>query len=279
MENSAVYSRIDDLIAKADEIKLAVDDLQADVALFGSMLDDIQNFTNETNVVVKDILLGTQIADWIEDLKASGTSSATYNDETRMNTLIANTDAARTTSISQILYDWSVSKNKTGVYFGACVGNVSDVNWNNLTTPSAVTSNLNAFEAVAKDEIAFRVSMDNSVTKTAIRTNWSVTEEPMGNVIAVSILQSYQKKIQLYNLSGSSDSVSLNGFVLSVGPFAHNTVTVHCLDGTSVYKSVGAGDYKKTPQTVNRFADSVSSTDKNITGARTEADVYYVDFS
>ena len=277
--DTVVYDAIEKLQAKANEIKLAVDELQSDVSLFGSMLDDIQIFTSETNVVVKDILLGTQIADWIEDLKASGTSSATYNDESRMNTLIANADAARTTSISQILYDWSVSKNKTGVYFGACLGTVSGVTWNNLTTPNAVTSHPSAFEAVSKDEIAFRVSMDNSVTKTAIRTNWSITEEPMGNAIAVSILKSYQKKIQLYNLSGSSDSASLNGFVLSVGPFAHNTVTVHCLDGTSVSRSVGAGDYNKTPQAINRFADSVSSTDKNITGARTEADVYYVDFS
>lgn len=175
MENSAVYSRIDDLMAKADEIKLAVDAIQLDVDVFGEMLEDIQAFTNETNVVVKDILNGRQLSEWIDDLKSFGSNSTTYRDATRMNTLITNYDACSNMAIDNHLFNWALANNKLGTFIGTALNNTS-VSWSNLTTPNSIAANSSAFAAMGRDSRVFGLYFENSTCKQCIWDNRSTVK-------------------------------------------------------------------------------------------------------
>lgn len=92
MENNAIYDRIEDLMAKAGEIKLAVDE-------FGEMLEAVHELSSDTNITVTDIYLGTTYGEWITDLKDSGKSSSTYADASRMQSLIKYPQAVSDASV------------------------------------------------------------------------------------------------------------------------------------------------------------------------------------
>lgn len=161
--------KLDTLLARHAELKVAVD-------AFGQTLNEVRAYANETNIIVKDILSGKQLSAWINDLAASGKNSATYKDASRMNTLLGSKDACRNNKVSQHIFDFAVANNKTGAYFGMVLDNAGDINWNTLSTPESVCSNVATFAEVVQDEIAYSVSVGNYAFKSAIYENHEITE-------------------------------------------------------------------------------------------------------
>ena len=263
MENNAIYDRIEDLMAKADEIKLAVDE-------FGEMLEDIQTFTNETNVVVKDILSGRQLSEWIADLETSGTASATYADSDRMNALIADTDACKNIKIAQYLLDWAVAHNQTGTYLGACVGNVSGVTWSSLTTPTQVCGNSSAFSAAANNDTAFNAMLGNASCKSAMYNGYATTENVIrSSAVALAALRA--KQSTSWQGSGGNEYIAFN-----------NLGKAFILGNNQKYKNAsvtrpGGGYITENDTTaINRFGSQVTI---NLPYSGVNTMLSYVDFS
>ena len=220
--DKVVYDRIEDLMAKADEIKLAVDE-------FGEMLEDIQTFTNETNVVVKDILNGRQLSEWIADLAASGKSSATYADTSRMQALIEDTDACKNVQVSQHIFDWGVTNNKVGVFLNSCFGTVSGISWNEISTPSQASSNSSAFQKIASDGPCFSVFFMNSIAKQSLWDNFLVTEPHIhSSPQAIDVLSKFMAQKSNGATYGPTVNFSFDGekvFVLSADRGTSCTLT------------------------------------------------------
>lgn len=167
--DTVVYDRIEDVLGRIE-------------SLYGRVED--------TYLVAKDILMGTQIGDWIADLKASGTASATYGDEERMNTLIANEDAANNSDVAKYLVQWAVANNKFGTYCGGACGAVSGVTWDSLTTPNAVTANAAAFTALCGNSVAIYEVLKVKVCKQAIWANLTICDTIIrGSDTAMSALE------------------------------------------------------------------------------------------
>lgn len=271
--DTVVYDAIEKLQAKADEIKLAVDE-------FGEMLEDIQAFTNETNIVVKDILNGRQLSEWIADLAASGKSSATYADASRMQALIEDKDACKNVTANQYILDWGAANNKVGAFFNSIVGSVSGVTWSSLTTLTQVCSNASAFQAVANDSSAFDVIVTNDLGRDALFSCYSTTESVIADSsVALNILDS-MKKTRKFNQADSSGS-NLRWFVLSytiqslVSMGNSSEIDIVCADNTTVHGEAYESG-KVYTRSVNKFAKSYTydhfSSDYN-------SAITYVDFS
>lgn len=167
--DTVVYDRIEDVLGRIE-------------SLYGRVED--------TYLVAKDILLGTQISDWIADLKASGTASATYSDASRMNVLIANEDAANNSDVAKYLVQWAVANNKFGTYCGGACGTVSGVTWDSLTTPNAVAANATAFTALCGNSVAIYEVLKVKVCKQAIWANLTICDTIIrGSNTAMSALE------------------------------------------------------------------------------------------
>lgn len=262
MENNAVYDRIEDLMAKADEIKIAVNE-------FGGMLEDIQTFTNETNVVVKDILNGRQLSEWIADLETSGAASATYADSDRMNALIADTDACKNIKIAQYLLDWAAQKNKAHVYYGSVFGQASGVNWSSLTALNSIMSNGSAFSLIAADATVFKVSCLSPTCRRSIFSNCSTTENIiLASDVALGVLNSLS--VTNGEMGSSSEQ---DVFVLKANQeYGHGTMYYKCGGSAEIWK----GSFSSYG-TVNKFVDRISlSKGEDVT---IRLDYIYVDFS
>lgn len=233
--DTVVYDRIEDVLGRIE-------------SLYGRVED--------TYLVAKDILLGTQISDWIADLKASGTASATYSDATRMNALIANEDAANNSDVAKYLVQWAVANNKYGTYCGAACGAVSGVTWDSLTTPNAVMGNATAFTALCGNSVAFKASMQNSGCKTAIVENVTTTENIIrGSNTALTVLNGLKEHVtSIYD--------SRVWFLLYVqsqgtGAMAEGTATLNYLTGS--YGDVSVS-YSNKKVDVNRFVQGGTSS-------------------
>lgn len=267
MENTVIYDAIEKLQAKADEIKLAVDE-------FGEMLEEIQGFTNETNVVVKDILNGRQLSEWIADLAASGKQSATYSNADRMNALIADRDACRNITVSQHIFDWGVAKNKVGTYLNSAIGSVNGVTWSNVTTAMQAFGNANAFSAITRDSVVFSAAVGNQTSRQAMYSNYSVTQDKIkSSSVAINIL----REKAIVAITHDFDDAPINKNMWLVG-FAGS-----CSNQPYVYKPAGASSTVPYIRESTRlednyleiFASYVSSNNPGCGGQK----VYYVDFS
>ena len=273
-------------MAKANDIKLAVDAIQTDVTEFGDMLGDIQAFTNETNVVVKDILNGRQISEWIADLETSGTASATYADSDRMNALIADTDACKNVKISQILLDWAVAQNKASIYFGSAIGNVSGVTWDNLSNVDAIMGNSAAFTMIANDSTVFSAVMKNAVCRPSIYRNYLVTEAVIrGSEVARTVLDKEKFVVEIYDAwdSPKSKPLTKNMYLIDVyfpdaSQYATQAIDITKADGSSerfTFKFDGGN-----ARDVQRMCQKVWITLLNTnSGTAIRAQARYVDFS
>ena len=239
-----VYDRIEDVLGRIE-------------SLYGRVED--------TYLVAKDILLGTQISDWIADLKASGTASATYSDATRMNALIANEDAANNSDVAKYLVQWAVANNKYGTYCGAACGAVSGVTWDSLTTPNAVMGNATAFTALCGNAVAFDEAMQNASCKNAIWNCSSVTEQVFRtNAQARTRLNQYSSDSSL------GGDYSANMFIFTVQRYdnASINVTLYYKNGGSETFNTGSG-----LKTINKFVTRFVSDSSRYPNVR------YVDFN
>lgn len=169
--DTVVYDRIEDVLGRIE-------------SLYGRVED--------TYLVAKDILLGTQISDWIADLKASGTASATYSDATRMNALIANEDAVNTVQIMTILCDWSVSNNKAGTYLKTYFSK-SEIDWQGVESITDAYSNSEVFSLIANDQNMFNTMMSLASCKTAMFNCYETTESILANSPYMSAITSSNK--------------------------------------------------------------------------------------
>lgn len=247
--DKVVYDRIDDVLNRVE-------------SLFGRVED--------TYLVAKDILLGTQISDWIADLKASGTASATYGDASRMNVLIANSDAANNSDVAKYLVQWAVANNKFGTYCGAACGAVSGVAWDSLTTPNAVMGNATAFTALCRNSVSFKTAMQNDDCRNSIWNNSTVTENPIrSSSVAINVLNN------LSITSTEADKTGIKAFLLSFKHDNYYSVTIHPVYVTGSYED-GYVTSLSPLFTVNRFITGWSTTK---TGDRSQFTTRYVDFS
>lgn len=235
--DTVVYDRIEDVLGRIE-------------SLYGRVED--------TYLVAKDILLGTQISDWIADLKASGTASATYSDATRMNALIANEDAANNSDVAKYLVQWAVANNKYGTYCGAACGAVSGVTWGSLTTPNAVAGNGAAFTALCENSVAFYASMSVQTFRQAVWSNLSVTDTIIRtSSVAMNVL----KTIAGDDVSWRQD-YDIQGFIISITIYNSGSYAVSITTepgSTVVTKNAG---YEREIS-VNRFASKIDATTIN----------------
>lgn len=284
MENNAIYDRIEDLMAKANDIKLAVDAIQTDVTEFGDMLGDIQAFTNETNVVVKDILNGRQISEWIADLETSGTASATYADSDRMNALIADTDACKNVKIAQILLNWSVNQNKANTFFGSALGDVSGVTWDSLASVNAIMANSAALTKIANDKTVFDAVMNNSECKLGIWNNASTAESIFSeSSIAQNIFTKHKESVEIYDAWEDRVSKPLTKNAYLLGVYFRYGDTHYDLSIIINKPSGGSSTLTKRPNdgetiSVKQFMTKVTVQPEN-DDRSVRADAIYVDFS
>lgn len=233
--DTVVYDRIEDVLGRIE-------------SLYGRVED--------TYLVAKDILLGTQISDWIADLKASGTASATYGDSSRMNVLVANEDAANNSDVAKYLVQWAVANNKFGTYCGAACGAVSGVTWDSLTTPNAVMGNAAAFTALCGNSVAFKACLNLEGTKDAIVDNATTTESIIRTSnAALSVLNGMKtRKTSIYS---SEVWFLLYAQSEGTGASASGTATPNYLTGSHGDISVS---YSNRKADVNRFVQGGTSS-------------------
>lgn len=250
-------------VGKLDEILTRLDAQDAQLA-------SIFALSNETNALAKDILQGTQIAEWIEDLQTSGTSSATYADDDRMEVLIGNTNAAQNVAIAQYLLDWAVAHNQTGTYLGACVGDVAGVTWSSLTTPTQVCGNSSAFSAAANNDTAFNAMLGNASCKSAMYDGYATTENVIrSSAVALAALRA--KQSTSWQGSGGNEYIAFN-----------NLGKAFILGNNQKYKNAsvtrpGGGYITENDTTaINRFGSQVTI---NLPYSGVNTMLSYVDFS
>lgn len=244
--DTVVYDRIEDVLGRIE-------------SLYGRVED--------TYLVAKDILLGTQISDWIADLKASGTASATYSDASRMNVLIANEDAANNSDVAKYLVQWAVANNKYGTYCGAACGAVSGVTWDSLTTPNAVMGNATAFAALCGNSVAIYEAFRARSIRLDIWNNLNVCDSIVrSSTTALQALNRMSKTELITNLIAKN----LFLFKTKINNSDTFSIKVTCApNGEQVTVSTGYGIWKD----VNRFVSKIEPI--GINGAF----YTYVDFS
>lgn len=257
--------KLDTLLARHAELKAAVD-------AFGQTLNEVQRYANETNTVVKDILTGKQISDWIADLAASGKSSATYLDAAKMQALAESSDAVRNISVSQHIFDWCIDNKMVANYYNSYFGAVSGVTWLSLTTPSLVCANANAFGKIANEQTTIDTALSNSKMKSAIWNNYNVTRP----IMTSSTVLNLAAKHATTNKKRVDNNMSfLNGrfFVYKLVPVEDaNGIKVELtyIDGNKIKKEVRFGN----TWILNDFVADIV----NIRGYDSVMNMTYIDF-
>lgn len=283
---------IDEVVQAVNEVQSSVESLSEEHATLAS---DHQNLLSKVNLlqsniteikgtvssvvsICNDILLGRQTSEWIADLAASGKSSATYADSSRMQTLIENTDACKNVTVNQHILDWGIAKNKTGIFFNSYLSGTGGVSWSSLTTPNSIFTNTTATKAIVNNYSLFEVVFANTTTRQNIFTNRSVTHNVIRNTpTAMTFLNDHSKAGQRIS-SGISDTslkgVTKNMFVLYV-QFESQCVEI-LDDSTTIFKyvysswedeeevpaesseQIGSGSFDNTKRYhINKFATKV----------------------
>ena len=247
----------------------------------------VENQLNNIKITVDDILLGRNLSEWISDLAASGKSSATYADQSRMQALVESTDACKNVQVTQHIFDWSVINNKVGTYYNSYFGAVSGVTWDKLTTPSLVYANSNAFKKIANDSDVFKTAMSNSAARAAMFNNYGTTESIISSSsVAMSYLNSVRKFVTIYDY-WNDDYKPITGklFILSAsnGYNSFDRLTVSITNPKNSVSEIDLGEYRGYAgdsdfyfKDVKKFASKVSAGPSNTTNT---VNVRYVDFS
>lgn len=279
--NTNVDSLLEDVAELANDHDTLLSDHQTIISklnVLQTTVADIQGSTGTIIAICNDILLGRQISEWIADLAASGKSSATYADSSRMQTLIGNTDACKNVTVNQHILDWGIANNKTGTFFNSYLSGTGGVSWSSLTTPNSIFTNATATKAIVNNYSLFEVVFANTTTRQNIFTNRSVTHSVIRNTPnAMTFLNDHSKAGQRIS-SGISDTslkgVTKNMFVLYV---QFESQCVEILDNSTtifkyVYSSwedeeevpaesseqIGSGSFDHTKRYhINKFATKV----------------------
>lgn len=199
------------------ELKQAVSEVKTDtsdiiVRLDGikGQIDEVYTFVNETNIVVKDILNGSKIQEWIADLAASGKESGTYKDSSRMNTLLGNSDACKNATINQHLFDYSYDNSMIGKFFGS----VFNKDWNSITTFTQALQNSTIMSLVMNNLEGVKVIHGYSKAVNDIFTNYNYIKA----YEATSAMQNYfsdkVSKIRLRSTFGEGTPIEQRCYVI-----------------------------------------------------------------
>lgn len=223
---------------------------QSMYAEFNDVLAAISN----VQLRVDDIYFGNQLSEWVSDLETFGKSSVTYQDASRMSTIVSSVDACKNENISTMILEWAVSNNKVGTYFGSILNNPASVSWTSLSTPANVMGNSSAFTLIGKDTNALSKVMNNSNCKIQIYNQRGTTQ----NVIRSNsdILENLRKYKTQKRASISSDNKygewNGNFFVFLV--YFNNDYKA---DGSVKMGSstIWSGAPDGTSENINKFAD------------------------
>lgn len=183
--------KLDTLLARHAELKVAVD-------AFGQTLNEVQRYANETNIVVKDIYNGTNAIDWISDLKTAGKSSVTYGNKERMEFLLTYSDAVNNTEINQYIFDYGIENNlNIGLFYQVLLGNEPGVTWESLTTFDAVCKNELAFKKVCDKTPAITLAKNNKTSFHTMAINYNYTESIItSSTVALGVLSKETKTVK-----------------------------------------------------------------------------------
>lgn len=233
----------------------------------------LMNRVEDTYLVAKDILLGTNISDWVADLEASGTSSATYGDSDRMNALIENTDACRNANVAQYLLAWAVLQNKANTYFGSALGDSSGVTWESLTSVNAIMANSAAFTAIAGDSLVYEVTAKNVPCRQAIFSNSDTTEDIIkASDTALNVMRN--KLLQRNSMTGYGNKEFVKNMFLMTAKNENSSSIIAVVEKAgSAIKQI-PGNYNGSNVSVNAFADKIYCN-----GSQGQIYAWYVDFS
>ena len=234
------------------EVKNKIDSMQGSILSMKNSIDNMYSFVNETNIIVKDILNGKQISEWIDDLITFGESSTTYNDPDRMTTLVEEPSSCKNADATDLILKWAAANNKTGTYFGNLVENTS-ITWSSLTTPASVMSNENAFKAIAEDANALARAMNNTICKTEIYNQRNTTQKVLqSDTTALNNIKAYYEELNL-KVTSSVKNKTWNGkyFVLLVHfDSDYNANATIKIGSSTIYNASADGDV-----IINKFAD------------------------
>lgn len=268
------------------EVKQAVSEVKTDtydiiVRLDGikDQIDEVYTFVNETNVVVKDILNGSKIQEWIADLAASGKQSGTYKDASRMNTLLASSDACKNATINQWLFDFAYDNSKVGQFFGS----VFNQNWSSVTTFTQALQNSTIMSSVMNNSEGVKVIHGYSNAINDIFNNYNYIK----NYQATSAMQNYfsdkVSRVQLSSYAGNNTPITQRCFMLKTEMkhdwYAHGMTYKYTLPNNEVkqiteqYDHYGASG--TTTKSVISYCKKVEAVEINgVSGATTAAYVY-----
>lgn len=243
--DTVVYDRIEDVLGRIE-------------SLYGRVED--------TYLVAKDILLGTQISDWIADLKASGTASATYSDATRMNALIANEDAAKNQEVNQLLFDYAYSNNKIGVFLESCVGDTSSVSFSGLTTFSSLINNAATAQELFANKTISEFIVNNSSALSSLYSSYTSIKDyqSLSGFASAIASKTSEHRLTAYSsyggsLSPLSDSVYFTTIKLSNGAGSNLRVTITHPDDTTTVREIEKSASQIKTYTFNMFAKNVTA--------------------
>lgn len=261
--DKVVYDRIEDVLSRIE-------------SLYGRVED--------TYLVAKDILMGTNIADWIADLKDFGKSSVTYADASRMNTLIANEDAAKNADVNQILFDWSLDNSTLGTFLESCIGDTSSASFEAVTTFQTLIDTATQ-EIFTNSVLSGFVASNHSAVK-ALYNNYSTIKNYQSEQ---SFAQAFSGKTSKYTLSNfgndSDDRHPLYDDVYVTTIFLNRNndsttikVTITHPDDTTTVKTFNSSWEGAFTYDVNMFAKAVTSDVVNASQSHplTEINIYAV---
>lgn len=223
---------------------------QSMYAEFNDVLAAISN----VQLRVDDIYFGNQLSEWVSDLETFGKSSVTYQDASRMSTIVSSVDACKNENISTMILEWAVSNNKVGTYFGSILNNPASVSWTSLSTPANVMGNSSAFTLIGKDANALSKVMNNSNCKIQIYNQRGTTQNVIrSNSDILENLRKYKTQKRASISSGNKYGEWNGNFFVFLVYFNND----YKADGSVKMGSstIWSGAPDGTSENINKFAD------------------------
>ena len=222
----------DSFDADFTEVKNAISEVDSKIDSLSSVLSNMQYVISNTNAVVQDIYLGNQYSEWIKDLESNGTSSSTYIDSSKMNTLITYEPAVMSSSIDNYLLRYIIDNNKNaGSFFKIKLQDKTSNIWESLSTFDSICKNNYAYNILANDSTSFTLVIEEGLFPT-IYSNCSVTRNiTKSSSVAKNILIS---KCEEKNESfGEDRKIEAIGFVNTVRSNSGTNLTLTYCDGST----------------------------------------------
>lgn len=195
-------------------VKTDTSDIIAKIDAITDSINLIYTFANETNVIVKDILLGSNIAEWIDDLAENGTSSTTYKDTSRMNTLLKSSDACKNNTVNDYLFRYAYSNNLVGLFCDTTSD--GSVDFSDITSFSSLL-NSDKVSAAFNNSTVCKCMANNTNSMIDMYNNYDLIKDYERNLRSyISGKTSYQELGNIWELgSGLSGRCYITGMTVT----------------------------------------------------------------